>query len=330
MFAIRPILAAILAGAASALTLSQAVAAADATSPAVGISQAKSSKAAITRAALAKAPAANASAPVSEPQVPPLSAAQIVEKHVAARGGAQVWTTVQTMQLSGKIEAGKGDNIARAEKLFHASAKAGGKGSNAQVVAANADVESDKQILLPFTLDLKRPNRVRMEIEFDGKTAVQVFDGKQGWKYRPFMNRNDVEPFSADEASTEASRGDLDGPLIDHAAKGTKVELEGADLVDAQPAYRLKVTPKGGTVKHVWIDARTFLDVKVEGFPKRMDGKMHPVYVYQRDFRSVQGVMIPFVLETAVDGYPDTHKLLVEKAAINPAFADAVFTKPHA
>ena len=330
MFAIRPILVAVLAGAASAVAMSQSVAAADATTPAVGTSPAKNAKAAITKAALSKAPAAKLPAAESEPQVPLLTVAQVVEKHVAARGGAQAWKAVQTMQLSGKIEAGKGDSIARAEKLFNASAKAAGRGTNAEVVAANVDVESNKQILLPFTLDLERAKRMRLEIVFNGKTAVQVFDGKQGWKYRPFLNRNDVEPFTAEEASTEASRGDLDGPLINYVAKGTKVELEGSDLVDAQPAYRLKVTPKGEPVKHIWIDAKTFLDVKVEGFPKRMDGKMHPVYVYQRDFRSVQGVTIPFVLETAVEGYPDTHKLLVEKAAINPQFDSAVFSKPRA
>lgn len=307
MFAIRPILVAILAGAAAAVVLSPALAAVD-----------------------AAAPAARPPATASEPQVPRLTAAQIVERHVAARGGLQAWKAVQTMQLSGRIEAGRGDNVARAEKLIHASSRTDGKGSNAEVAAANVDLDSDKQIQLPFTLDLGRSKRMRLEIAFDGKTAVQVFDGKQGWKVRPFLNRNDVEPFTPDEASTEASRGDLDGPLVDYAAKGTKVELEGSDLVDAQPAYRLKVTPRGQPVRHVWIDARTFLDVKLEGFPKRMDGKMHPVYVYQRDFRSVQGVKIPFVMETAVEGYADTHKLLVEKAAVNPALDAAVFSKPRA
>ena len=318
MFAIRPILVAVVAGAASALMMSQAVVAADAAAPAASANKARGAKAAAT------APDA-----ASEPQVPKLTAAQIVEKHVAARGGAQAWKKVQTMQLSGKLEAGRGDNIARALKMSKASKGASRKATNAEVAAANVDPDSYKQIQLPFTLDLKRPNLTRLEIEFDGKTALQVWDGKQGWKYRPFLNRSDVEPFTADEANNEASRGDLDGLLIDYAAKGSKVEIEGADLVDAQPAYRLKVTPRGGSAKHVWIDAKTFLDVRVEGFPKRMDGKMHPVYVYQRDFRSVQGVMIPFALETAVEGYPDTHKLLVEKAAINPQFDSAVFVKPR-
>jgi hypothetical protein len=169
-----------------------------------------------------------------------------------------------------------------------------------------------------------------MEVVFDGKTAVQVYDGQHGWKLRPFLNRNDAEPFTADEMKTENSRGDLDGPLIDYAAKGTKVDFDGTEQVEGQPAYRLKVTLKNGAVKHVWIDGKTFLDVKMDGFPKRMDGKMHPVYVYQRDFRSVQGIMIPFVMETAVDGYAETHKLLIEKAAVNPKLDDALFSKPHA
>jgi len=321
MFKIRPILLAIMAGGVSALMLSLAVVAADTAAPAAGAGEAKKE----VKATTAKAPAA-----ASEPEVPKLTVAEILDKHVAARGGAQAWKTVQTMQLIGKLEAGRGDNVARAEKIINAGRKSRGNATNAEVAVANADLDSTKQIQLPFTLDLQRPNRTRLEIEFDGKTAVQVFDGEHGWKYRPFLNRKDVEPYTADEASAEAARGSLEGPLIDYAAKGTKVELEGADVVEAQPAYRLKVTPKGGSAKHFWIDAKTFLDVKVEGLPKRMDGKMHPVYVYQRDFRPVQGVIIPFVQETAVEGYPDTHKLQVEKAAVNPSFDDTVFSKPHA
>jgi hypothetical protein len=277
-----------------------------------------------------KAKDVKASAPAPAPQVPKLTAAQIVEKHVAARGGAQAWKAVQTLELSGTVDAGKGDNTLRAQKMVNSRKKVSGKGTSAEIAAASGPADSDKQIQLPFTLDVKRPNKARLEIVFAGKTAVQVFDGEHGWKLRPFLNRNDAEPFTAEETKTEAARGDLGGPLIDAAAKGTKVELDGVELVEGQPAYKLKMTRKNASPMHVWVDARTFLDVKMDGIPRRMDGKMHDVYVYQRDFRSVQGVMLPFVLETAVDGYPDTHKLLVEKASVNPAFDNAHFTKPHA
>lgn len=269
-------------------------------------------------------------APAAPVHVPNLTAAQVLEKHIEARGGAQAWKAVQALQLSGKIDAGKADNYARAMKLVEAGKKAGGHGTNAEVAAANGPKDAATEVELPFTLDLKRPNKMRLEILFAGKTAVQVYDGQHGWKLRPFLNRTDTEPFTQDEAKSEASRDDLDGPLIGSAAKGAKVDLDGADLVEGQPAYKLKVTQKNGEVKHVWVDAKTFLDVKMEGFPRRMDGKLHNVYVYQRDFRKIDGVMIPFVQETAVDGYSDTHKMVIEKAAVNPRLEDGLFAKPHA
>jgi outer membrane lipoprotein-sorting protein len=289
MIRIRPITLSLLAGA-SALMISSAVVAAY-TAP----------------------PAANtAAADPASPQLPRLTAAEIVARHVQARGGAQAWKTVQTMQLTGKMEAGRGDNDKRAEKLINANKKVTGKGNNAEVALASADVENDKQIELPFKLDLQRPNRMRLELAVGSQTAVQVFDGKRGWKYRPFLNRSDAEPYTDEENKAEEARGDLDGPLINYAAKGSKVELEGTDFVEAQPAYRLKVT------------------LKMEGLPRQFDGKLRPVYVYQRDFRPVQGVVIPFVLETAVEGVADHHRVLIEQGAINPKFEQALFTKPGA
>ncbi|SRR6266404_3311803 len=260
-----------------------------------------------------------------------LSAAQIVEKHVAARGGLQAWRSLQALSVSGKMDAGSGDSIARSVKVSRSRrAPAGNVATPAGVAAAPDKGEADKQVQLPFVMEMKRPGKSRVEIEFAGKTAVQVYDGTQGWKLRPFLNRNDVEPFTAQEAKSEAEKGDMEGPLVDYAAKGTKVALEKVEAVAGRDAYRLKLTLKSGKVQHVWIDTQSFLDVKIDGVPRRMDGKMRNVWIYQREFRPVQGLMMPFVLETAVDGYPDRHKMLIEKVAVNPKLDDARFTKPHA
>jgi outer membrane lipoprotein-sorting protein len=253
-----------------------------------------------------------------------LTAAQVVDRHVSARGGLDAWRSMQTLTLNGKIEAGSGDSVARSEHIARAG-RAGNKGRRTQV----AQGELAKQVQLPFVLEIKRPYKSRLEIEFAGKTAVQVYDGTSGWKVRPFLNRNEVEAFTADEAKTQASQPGFDGPLIDYAAKGATVELAGVEPVEGRNAYNLKVTTKSGQVQHVWIDTQTFLDVKVEGAPRQMDGRMRTVWVYQRDFRPVQGLMIPFVLETAVDGSRETHKMIIEKAALNPKLDDALFAKPR-
>ena len=273
--------------------------------------------------------AADAKAADSKTASANLTAAQIVEKHVAARGGLKAWRAVEALSLSGKMDAGAGDSIARSMKAARAG-KASSHKVAAEAVATDNKAEAARQVQLPFVMEMKRPNKSRVEVEFAGKTAVQVYDGAHGWKLRPFLNRNDVEPFTAEEARSEAIKGDLDGPLVDYAAKGTKVALEKVEPVDGHDAYKLKLTLKDGRVQHVWIDAQSFLDVKIDGTPRRMDGRMHDVWIYQRDFRSVQGVMIPFVLETAVDGYHGTHKLMVEKAAVNPKLDDGLFAKPRA
>jgi hypothetical protein len=268
-----------------------------------------------------------AKAPEKKPALGNLTAAQIVDKHVAARGGLQAWHAVQSLSLTGKMDAGAGDLPARGARVARS-----GRAPTANPVltpaVATDKAEADKQVQLPFVLQFKRPNKSRLEIEFAGKTAIQVYDGTQGWKLRPFLNRTDVEPFTPQEAKAEAEQGDMVDALVDYTAKGTKTELEKTEAVDGHDAYKLKLTLKGGKVRHVWIDAQSFLDVKVDGVQRRMDGRMHDVWIYQRDFRPVQGLMLPFVQETAVDGYAGTHKMVFEKIAVNPKLDDGLFSKP--
>src|SRR5215468_10561349 len=256
-----------------------------------------------------------------------LTAAQVVEKNIAARGGAQAWKSVQTKSWSGKMDAGAGDSIERSRRF----AQNQGHFSNSRMAHGDmaAGDKTDKQVQLPFKHEMKRPNKSRTEVEFAGKTAVQVFDGSNGWKVRPFLNRNDVEAFTADETKMESEDPGLTGYLIDYTARGAKVDLASMEKVEGHDAYKLKVTSKTGGVKYVWVDAQSFLDVKVSGNAKRMDGKMHNVYIFQRDFRDVQGVKVPFVMETAVEGYRETHKAVLETVVVNPKLDDSLFTKPQ-
>ena len=166
-----------------------------------------------------------------------------------------------------------------------------------------------------------------MELQFNGQTAIQVFDGSNGWKLRPFLNRHQVEPFTAEEMKATAVQADLDGPLVDYDAKGTKVELEGIEKVLDSDAYKLKLTLKRGQTQHVWVDTKSFLEVKIEGSPRRLDGKYHAVATYLRDYQPVNGVMLPRLLETAVEGMPQTEKIAIESIAVNPKLDDSLFAK---
>jgi outer membrane lipoprotein-sorting protein len=223
-----------------------------------------------------------------------LTADQIVDKNIAARGGLPAWRAVQTMSYSGKMDAGGKQNVQ-----------------------------------LPFVMEMRRPRKTRVEIEFANDKAVQVYDGANGWKLRPFLGRREVEPFTPDEMKAASLESDLDGPLVDYATKGTQVSLEGIEKVEGQDAYKLKLTMKGGQVRRLWIDTQTFLEVKIEGVPRRMDGKIRPVEIYYRDYKAVNGLMVPYVLETKVQGARQSHKMTIESVVVNPKLDDALFTKPQ-
>jgi hypothetical protein len=184
------------------------------------------------------------------------------------------------------------------------------------------------QVELPFTLDMKRGHGTRLELEFNGQTAVQVYDGAQGWKLRPFLNRHQVEPYSAEEAKLAAEQPDIDGLLAGYAGRGTRIDVEGMEPVDGKPAYRLKLTQKDGRIVRDWVDAQSFLEVKIEGTPRRLDGRIHPVEVYLRDYKSVAGVQIPHLVETRLEGVERSERMVIEKVTVNTPLDDSRFAKP--
>jgi len=222
-----------------------------------------------------------------------LTAVQVVDKNIAAKGGLQAWRAVQAMSFSGKMDAGGKQNVQ-----------------------------------LPFVIEMKRPRKTRVEIEFANDKAVQVYDGANGWKLRPFLGRRDGETFSADEMKAASMESELDGPLVDYSTKGTQVNLEGVEKVEGHDAYKLKLAMKGGQVRHLWVDRQIFLEVKIEGLPRRMDGKMRPVEIYYRDYKPVNGLMVPYVLETTVQGAKQSHKMTIESVKVNPKLEDSIFAKP--
>jgi outer membrane lipoprotein-sorting protein len=242
------------------------------------------------------APAAKAKAPPAKkiPPPPALPVGKIVDRNIAARGGLAAWRAVNSLTMSGEMDAG-------------------GK----------------QDAKLPFVMSMKRPQKSRLEIKFQEQTAVQVWDGKQGWRVRPFLNRNEVEPYKGAEARSAAAAAELDGPLVDFKKKGTKVELAGTEVVEGRNTYKLKLTLKSGEQIHLWIDAKSFLEAKIDGEPRRMDGRMRKVAVFYRDFKPVAGLQFPHTLETVVDSVKGSHKMTFQAIKVNPPLDDTLFAKPR-
>jgi hypothetical protein len=257
----------------------------------------------IAFAALAACSAAGAvaadkvTAKVAAPQTaatPALTAEQIVEKNVAARGGLEAWRKVQTMAWAGHMES------------------------------PGAAIPS-----MPFLLEQKRPNKTRFEVTAMSQRTLRVFDGAHGWKVRPARDgKPDVQPYTPQELKFAREEQVIDGPLIDYQAKGTAVELAGVEQIEGHKAYRLHVRLASGERHDVWIDAQTFLDLKYDRTSYSASGVAGTVSVFYRDYKTIEGLHIPTTLEIGAGSARVPDKMVIEKIALNPTLEDRAFARP--
>lgn len=180
------------------------------------------------------------------------TAAEIMNKNVAARGGLEAWRAVKTMTLSGK--SGAGGNQRATLQVPNPAGRT--QVSPRQLRQPRLPARPLEEVPLPFVMKLQRPRKIRFELELAGQTAAQVFDGANGWKLRPFLGRRELEPYTTDELKMTSTQADLDGPLVDYTAKGTKLKLEAVEKVDGSDSCKVKLTLNNGETQHVWIDAQ--------------------------------------------------------------------------
>ncbi len=219
---------------------------------------------------------------------------QLIARNATARGGADAWRKIQTMAWTGHIESGPG-GIART----------------------------------PFLMMFKRPLATRFEVLTQGQHSIRVFDGSGGWKLRPqTTGLPDLKDYSAEEISYARDAVALDGPLLDHQAKGVSVTMEGIDPVEGHPAYHLKLKLPSGQIHDDWIDAQSFLELRYDRPNRNVAGVKGVVSVYYRNYQTINGLTLPLLVETGVGTSPYTDKMVIEKIAFNPTFDATQFARP--
>ena len=180
----------------------------------------------------------------------------------------------------------------------------------------------------PFTVERKRPLKMHMELTINGQSLIRVYDGKSaGWVYNPFAPNAAVVPMTVDDLRGIADEADFEGPFVDYKAKGSQIEYVGKDEVDGVAAQKLKLTGKQGDVSYFLFDASAGLIMKWEG-TRRLGEKDIPWETSFRDFREVNGLKYPFLVESGAVGSEQIQKITAEKIEVNIPIDEARFGKP--
>ncbi len=226
---------------------------------------------------------------------------ELLAKHLQAVGGAEKIGAVQSLKMTGKI-------LMIPLNDFR---KAAGPGQEA-----------------PVTIMVKRPNRVRMEIDRQGKKVVQAYDGKEkAWGLQPDATEPDML-FDDEGGMGEMMAlllqdlADLGGPLVSAKDKWKSVELEGKEGSAADAAFRLKLTPKEGFVRSALLDGKTFL--LQQTLRPGSDFQLETGY---SDYQPFNGVQFARTIDSRIDGEPFV-RIRIDTVEAPGSLEDALFQAP--
>jgi hypothetical protein len=224
-----------------------------------------------------------------------MSVEELVAKNIEARGGLARIKALKSLKTTGKLQYGNG----------------------------NFSLE------MAYTELTRGDGRHRNEATLQGLTAVQGYDGKDAWQVQPFGGRKDPEKLSSDEAKPLAQTADLEGPLVDFARKGHKVQYLGTEDVDGTDAHKLKVSLKDGDVHYIYLDPDHFLEIRIIT-QTTVRGVQQEYETDLGNYEQVAGVYVPFSRETGPKGGRKGQKHTIESAEANVPMADALFHFPTA
>jgi hypothetical protein len=178
-----------------------------------------------------------------------------------------------------------------------------------------------------FRQENKRADKVREEFIIQGLAQEQAYDGKTGWQISPFGGRKDPELLSQDDLKSLVVDADIDGPLVDYKEKGHKAELVGHDAVEGTDCFKVKLSMKNGDVRYYYLDADSFLELKLE-IQTTIRGALQESELYYGDYEQVNGIYYPFAVEQAQKGSASRSQYSVQKIEQNVPLEDAHFSMP--
>lgn len=219
---------------------------------------------------------------------------EIVARHVAARGGMDRISAIQTLKITRTVATGIGNNVR-------------------------------------LIMYKKRPNLYRVEqgpatpgapMTARGLNAEAAWDTAPGGKIT-------LRPAAAAAEAREID-GDFDGLLIDWKAKGHTVSFEGREPMPGGDTLKLRVKTKSGIERVIYLDAGTYLDRRHTGTLTLPNGRRDVVIDFS-NWQEVDGVKFPFDINEDRTGGNAPEQSLVfytEKIEANVPMDDGLFATP--
>jgi hypothetical protein len=183
------------------------------------------------------------------------TADEIIEKHIAAHGGAEKWDRVDALKITGKFTA--------------------------------FSLEND------YTCYKTRSGYYYADLYLGEVNVIEAFNGKTGWTIDPWQEIDYARKVNSSEENVFLQKAEFFTPFYNYKEKGHSVEYEGRETMDGFEVFVLKLTRANGHVETWYLNAETYLEYLCKSdwvdfaYPA-------PSEVFFDDFREVDGLILPF------------------------------------
>lgn len=182
---------------------------------------------------------------------------------------------------------------------------------------------------VPVTYIIVRPDKVRMDITFQGNSQIQAYDGTMGWFTNPFQGKKDPEKMTKEREKEMRKQADIDGALVNYKDKGSKAELMGKEDMEGSEVYKIKLTDKDNDVTYFYLDAGSYLILKETSKRKVGEKEVNSETLYG-NYQQIDGVMFAMAIEFREVGSTEGQKGTIDKIETNVVIEDSYFKMPEA
>lgn len=178
---------------------------------------------------------------------------------------------------------------------------------------------------MPVVITTLRPHFFRQELKAEGTAVVQAFDGETAWVSNP-MAGTGVQTLPDEQARRMREQADFDGPFVDTARKGITIAYDKLERIEGRSANCVRITRPTGPVQRLCLDADTGLEMR-SSVELEEEGRKVRVDTLFADYRTVDGLTLPFRVRTLVDGKPQS-LLIIDGIDVSPSTDPKLFRKP--
>ena len=225
------------------------------------------------------------------------TADDIIEKHLTALGGRAALAKVKSRSMKGTmtLSTPAGD-VSGPVEIFN---------------------EAPNKSRLLLNLDLTAFGAGQMTLD-------QRFDGTSGYVIDTIQGNRDISGSQLENMKN----GSFPSPLLNYKDRGVTVELAGKQKVGDRDAYELILKPKSGPVAHQFIDAESYLAIRVViKVELPQVGELEQTSDFS-DYRAVDGVKVPFMIKASSTVQRST--VTLTNVEHNTSIDQALFSKPAA